>query len=54
MPDPAGATGTPTATAHAHEISAVHRAGTAEGDAAFGTTAPAWQAFDTAGLPEHR
>ncbi|MFC3349306.1 GNAT family N-acetyltransferase [Streptomyces echinoruber] len=40
--------------AHADEVLAIYQAGIDEGDATFETTAPAWQAFDAAKLPEHR
>jgi phosphinothricin acetyltransferase len=42
------------ATAHADEILAIYQAGIDEGNATFETTAPTWQAFDTAKLRDHR
>ncbi|WP_306188046.1 GNAT family N-acetyltransferase [Streptomyces sp. MK5] len=42
------------AAAHADEVLAIYRAGIDEGNATFETTAPTWQAFNTAKLQEHR
>lgn len=39
---------------HADEVLAIYRAGIAEGNATFETTAPDWPAFDAAKLPGHR
>ncbi|MET9830917.1 N-acetyltransferase family protein [Streptomyces sp. NPDC006385] len=44
----------PLAAAHADEVLAIYQAGIDEGDATFETTAPTWEAFDAAKLPEHR
>ncbi|MFD7079030.1 GNAT family N-acetyltransferase [Streptomyces sp. NPDC059918] len=40
--------------AHAAEVLAIYQAGIDEGNATFETTAPTWQAFDAAKLPDHR
>ncbi|WP_316745590.1 N-acetyltransferase family protein [Streptomyces sp. MK7] len=45
---------TSMAAAHADEVLAIYRAGIDEGNATFETTAPTWQAFNTAKLQEHR
>ncbi|MFJ5531030.1 MULTISPECIES: GNAT family N-acetyltransferase [unclassified Streptomyces] len=42
------------AAAHADEVLTIYQAGIDEGNATFETTAPTWQAFDSAKLPEHR
>ncbi|WP_431683837.1 N-acetyltransferase family protein [Kitasatospora sp. KL5] len=39
---------------HADQVLAIYQAGIDEGNATFETAAPAWQAFDTARLAEHR
>jgi phosphinothricin acetyltransferase len=39
---------------HADEVLAIYQAGIDEGNATFETTAPSWQTFDAAKLPEHR
>ncbi|MFF7456518.1 GNAT family N-acetyltransferase [Kitasatospora sp. NPDC008115] len=39
---------------HAGQVLAVYRAGIEEGNATFETTAPTWEVFDAARLPEHR
>ena len=39
---------------HADQVLAIYQAGIDEGDAAFETTAPTWEAFDAEKLPEHR
>ncbi|MFE6287965.1 GNAT family N-acetyltransferase [Streptomyces sp. NPDC057877] len=44
----------PLTAAHADEVLAIYQAGIDEGNATFETTAPTWQAFDAAKLPEHR
>ncbi|MEU3437004.1 N-acetyltransferase family protein [Streptomyces sp. NPDC006863] len=44
----------PLAVEHAEQVLAIYRAGVDEGNATFETTAPAWEAFDAAKLPEHR
>ncbi|MCX5379934.1 GNAT family N-acetyltransferase [Streptomyces sp. NBC_00091] len=40
--------------AHADAALAIYQAGIDEGDATFETTAPTWEAFDAAKLPDHR
>ncbi|GHA97573.1 GNAT family N-acetyltransferase [Streptomyces termitum] len=44
----------PLTGAHADEVIAIYRAGIDEGNATFETTAPTWERFDAARLPEHR
>ncbi|PVC90085.1 GNAT family N-acetyltransferase [Streptomyces sp. CS131] len=44
----------PLAAEHAEQVLAIYQAGVDEGNATFETTAPAWEAFDAAKLPEHR
>ncbi|MET8244519.1 N-acetyltransferase family protein [Streptomyces sp. NPDC005202] len=44
----------PMTAEHADEVLAIYQAGIDEGNATFETTAPTWQAFDAAKLPEHR
>ncbi|MFF7716851.1 GNAT family N-acetyltransferase [Streptomyces sp. NPDC007988] len=44
----------PLTADHADEVLAIYRAGIAEGNATFETTAPDWPAFDAAKLPGHR
>ncbi|MFE3323980.1 GNAT family N-acetyltransferase [Streptomyces sp. NPDC059176] len=39
---------------HAPQVLAIYQAGMDEGDATFETTAPEWEAFDAARLPDHR
>lgn len=39
---------------HAEQVLAIHQLGIDGGDAPFETTAPSWEAFDAARLPEHR
>ncbi|MFF4169482.1 GNAT family N-acetyltransferase [Streptomyces sp. NPDC001744] len=39
---------------HAEQVLAIYRLGINEGNATFETTAPTWQAFDAAKLPDHR
>jgi phosphinothricin acetyltransferase len=39
---------------HAAAVLAIYQAGIDEGQATFETTAPSWEAFDAAKLPEHR
>ncbi|MFJ6799054.1 GNAT family N-acetyltransferase [Streptomyces sp. NPDC091268] len=39
---------------HAARVLEIYQAGIDEGNATFETTAPTWQAFDAAKLPEHR
>ncbi|WP_255946663.1 GNAT family N-acetyltransferase [Streptomyces odontomachi] len=54
MARPAAPTIAPLTRAHAHDVLAIYQAGIDEGDATFETTAPTWDAFDAAKLPEHR
>ncbi|MDV5144012.1 N-acetyltransferase family protein [Streptomyces sp. SBC-4] len=44
----------PLTAHHADEVVAIYQAGVDEGNATFETTAPTWERFDTAKLPEHR
>lgn len=44
----------PLTTAHAEEVVAIYQAGIDEGNATFETTAPTWEQFDAAKMPEHR
>lgn len=44
----------PMGPEHAEQVLAIYRAGIEEGNATFETTAPAWDVFDAARLPEHR
>ncbi|MFE7187560.1 GNAT family N-acetyltransferase [Streptomyces erythrochromogenes] len=39
---------------HAEQVLAIYRLGIDEGNATFETTAPTWEAFDAAKLPDHR
>ncbi|MFH9015099.1 GNAT family N-acetyltransferase [Streptomyces sp. NPDC017943] len=39
---------------HAAQVLAIYRSGIDEGNATFETTAPTWEAFDDAKLPDHR
>ncbi|PWI16862.1 N-acetyltransferase [Streptomyces sp. Act143] len=39
---------------HAEQVLTIYRLGIDEGNATFETTAPTWEQFDTAKLPEHR
>ncbi|MFI1062807.1 GNAT family N-acetyltransferase [Streptomyces spororaveus] len=39
---------------HADQVLAIYQAGIDEGNATFETTAPTWEAFDAAKLPDHR
>jgi phosphinothricin acetyltransferase len=39
---------------HAAQVLAIYQLGIDEGQATFETTAPTWEAFDAAKLPEHR
>ncbi|MFF1510966.1 GNAT family N-acetyltransferase [Streptomyces sp. NPDC058326] len=45
---------TPLTTDHADEVVAIYQAGIDEGNATFETTAPTWEQFDAARMPEHR
>ncbi|MGW6394281.1 N-acetyltransferase family protein [Streptomyces sp. NPDC055103] len=44
----------PLTAAHADAVVAIYQAGIDEGNATFETTAPTWEQFDAAKLPEHR
>ncbi|MEU7007543.1 N-acetyltransferase family protein [Streptomyces sp. NPDC046332] len=44
----------PLVADHADEVVAIYQAGIDEGNATFETTAPTWEQFDAAKLPEHR
>ncbi|MFI5803560.1 GNAT family N-acetyltransferase [Streptomyces sp. NPDC051561] len=44
----------PLTAAHADEVLAIYQARIDEGNATFETSAPTWETFDTAKLPEHR
>ncbi|MFG2354453.1 GNAT family N-acetyltransferase [Streptomyces sp. NPDC048521] len=39
---------------HAHQVLTIYRLGIDEGNATFETTAPTWEEFDAAKLPQHR
>ncbi|MFD0378311.1 GNAT family N-acetyltransferase [Streptomyces sp. NPDC059525] len=39
---------------HAEQVLAIYQLGIDEGNATFETTAPTWEAFDAAKLPDHR
>ncbi|MFE7382126.1 GNAT family N-acetyltransferase [Streptomyces zhihengii] len=39
---------------HAQQVLAIYRLGIDEGNATFETTAPTWETFDKAKLPDHR
>lgn len=39
---------------HAADVLAIYQSGIDEGQATFETTAPSWEAFDAAKLPDHR
>ncbi|MFI1335296.1 GNAT family N-acetyltransferase [Streptomyces sp. NPDC020845] len=44
----------PLAAEHSEQVIAIYQAGIDEGNATFETSAPTWEAFDTAKLAEHR
>ncbi|MFF7847784.1 GNAT family N-acetyltransferase [Streptomyces sp. NPDC007910] len=44
----------PLTADHADQVIAIYQAGIDEGNATFETTAPSWEHFDAAKLPEHR
>ncbi|MEV8595052.1 N-acetyltransferase family protein [Streptomyces sp. NPDC052012] len=44
----------PLTAEHAEQILAIYQAGIDEGNATFETTAPDWETFDAAKLPDHR
>ncbi|HEY9369125.1 N-acetyltransferase family protein [Streptomyces sp.] len=48
------ATVVPLTAEHAAQVVAIYQAGIDEGNATFETTAPTWEQFDAAKLPEHR
>lgn len=50
----AGVRVAPLRPEHAEQVLAIYRLGIDEGDATFETTAPAWDVFDAAKLPDHR
>ena len=39
---------------HADEVLTIYQLGIDEGNATFETTAPTWESFDAAKLPQHR
>jgi L-amino acid N-acyltransferase YncA len=39
---------------HADQVLTIYQLGIDEGNATFETTAPTWEVFDAAKLPEHR
>ncbi|MER7486455.1 N-acetyltransferase family protein [Streptomyces sp. NPDC126497] len=45
---------TAMAAEHAHQVLEIYQLGTDEGNATFETTAPGWEEFNAAKLPEHR
>ncbi|MEU9588449.1 N-acetyltransferase family protein [Streptomyces sp. NPDC048193] len=45
---------TAMAAEHAHQVLEIYQLGTDEGNATFETTAPSWEEFNAAKLPEHR
>ncbi|GAB1325673.1 N-acetyltransferase family protein [Streptomyces sennicomposti] len=49
-----GARITPLRPEHAEQVLAIYQLGIDEGNATFETTAPTWEAFDKAKLPDHR
>jgi L-amino acid N-acyltransferase YncA/2-polyprenyl-3-methyl-5-hydroxy-6-metoxy-1,4-benzoquinol methylase len=51
---PEGTAIRPMRPADADEVLAIYQAGLDTGNASFETTAPTWEAFDTAKLPQHR
>jgi len=53
-PDPSSTRVLPLAREHADDVLAIYQAGIDEGNATFETTAPTWDAFDAAKLPDHR
>lgn len=44
----------PLTSEHAEQVLAIYQAGIEEGNATFETSAPTWEAFEAAKLPEHR
>ncbi|MFI5877341.1 GNAT family N-acetyltransferase [Streptomyces sp. NPDC051445] len=44
----------PLRTEHAEQVLAIYQFGIDEGNATFETTAPTWETFDQAKLPDHR
>ncbi|MET9860665.1 N-acetyltransferase family protein [Streptomyces smyrnaeus] len=53
-PDPSSTRVLPLTREHADDVLAIYQAGIDEGNATFETTAPTWDAFDAAKLPDHR
>ncbi|MCZ2526543.1 GNAT family N-acetyltransferase [Streptomyces sp. HB2AG] len=53
-PRPGAVRVVPMRPEHAGQVLAVYRAGIDEGHATFETSAPTWEAFDAAKLPDHR
>src|SRR5262249_43710721 len=51
---PEGVSIRPMRTADADQVLAIYRAGLDTGNASFETTAPTWETFDAAKLPQHR
>ncbi|MFH8724187.1 GNAT family N-acetyltransferase [Streptomyces termitum] len=51
---PPGVRVVPMRPDHAEQVLAIYRRGIEEGDATFETTAPTWEEFDAARLPDHR
>ncbi|GHJ96359.1 phosphinothricin N-acetyltransferase [Streptomyces sp. NE5-10] len=49
-----GARIAPMRPEHAEEVLSIYQQGIDEGNATFESTAPTWEAFDKAKLPEHR
>ncbi|MEU9795125.1 N-acetyltransferase family protein [Streptomyces sparsogenes] len=49
-----GARIAPLRPEHAEQVLAIYRLGIDEGNATFETSAPTWEAFDMAKLPDHR
>ncbi|OMI37307.1 GNAT family N-acetyltransferase [Streptomyces sparsogenes] len=49
-----GARIAPLRPEHAQQVLAIYQLGIDEGNATFETTAPTWEAFDKAKLPDHR
>lgn len=45
---------TPMGPEHAEQVLAIYQRGIDEGNATFETTAPTWETFDNAKLPNHR
>ncbi|MFP1625610.1 N-acetyltransferase family protein [Streptomyces sp. 5K101] len=54
MAETVGAVIVPLEAEHAEQVLAIYQAGIEEGNATFETSAPSWEAFDAAKLPQHR